>query len=254
MVKSKIVFDDIGFAKLDPNRKERTGIPEAVFCKGKKSSDVGKIIKSLREESAEPVIGTKATKLDYEETLKLVPEAKYYEEAKLIVAMAETNDGVSEGKSLRQIDGIIEAHQERKIIKTGVDSAKAKVAVVTGGTCDIPIAEEAAVTLETFGASVNRVYDVGVAGIERLLAKTEEINEAETVIVIAGMEGALASVVGGLVKAPIIAVPTSVGYGANFEGIAALLSMLNSCAPGVTIVNIDNGFGAACAAIKILKL
>jgi NCAIR mutase (PurE)-related protein len=143
------------------------------------------------------------------------------------------------------------------IVKTGRKKLKisaGRIAVVTGGTSDMNVAEEAAVTIEAFGYEADRIYDVGVAGIHRLLAFNDKLKKADVIIVAAGMEGALASVVGGLVSSPVIAVPTSVGYGASFGGIAALLAMLNSCAPGVTVVNIDNGFGAAMAALKMLNI
>ncbi len=232
---NKTEFTDMGYAMLDPNRAERTGIPEAIFSKGKKSEEVAEIMKVLGVQSQEPVIATKATEEDFACVQKILPKANFYKDAQLIVL---------NGREC----GLAQKKEETK--KEGAYD----VAVVTGGTSDIPIAEEAAITLESLGIETKRFYDVGVAAIDRILAKAEEIKKARVVIVIAGMEGALASVIGGLVSAPIIAVPTSVGYGAHFDGIAALLSMLNSCAPGVSIVNIDNGFGAACSAAKILKV
>ncbi len=234
-------FSDMGFAMLDPYRARRTGIPEAVFCKGKKSREVAIIMKDLHEKSKDAVIATKATIKDYEETKKLLPGSIYYEDAQIIL---------DEKKYLENDEKTYGNEKEANIKYT---NNVEKVAIITGGTSDIPIAEEARITLKAMNVEVEEFYDVGVASIERLFSKLEKIREAKVIIVIAGMEGALASVIGGLVKAPIIAVPTSVGYGANFEGIAALLSMLNSCAPGVSIVNIDNGFGAACSAIKILN-
>lgn len=212
---------DLGFANLDLIRKQRTGAPEAVFCQGKKSAQVAEIIQTLAE-GEENIFGTRATREDYEETKKRVPEAKYYEEARIIA-----------------------------VVKGDVPKKEGIVAVVTAGTADIPVGEEAAVTAELLGNSVTRIYDVGVAGIHRLFDRLEEIRKAQVVIVVAGMEGALPSVLGGLVESPVIAVPTSVGYGAHFEGLASLLAMLNSCAPGVGVVNIDNGYGAACLASKI---
>ena len=171
------------------------------------------------------IIGTRASKADYEEVRRVLPEAEYHEDARMIVVMRDP---------LPHQDG--------------------SIAVVTAGTADIPIAEEAAITAQALGNKVDRIYDVGVAGIHRLFAKLELIRKANVVIVVAGMEGALASVVGGLVERPVIAVPTSIGYGANLGGIAALLSMLNSCANGVGIVNIDNGFGAAYLASNINRI
>ena len=215
---------------------------------------------TLFENSEQPVIATKATKEDFEEVIKLVPKAIFHEEAMLIVAKKNHQDvpyenEIGKNESLNEnLKVNREDNDEKSVLGNNREESKAKVAIVTGGTSDIPIAEEAAVTLETMDIPVEKFYDVGVAAIDRLLLRAEQIKEADVVIVIAGMEGALASVIGGIVKAPIIAVPTSVGYGANFEGIAALLSMLNSCAPGVSIVNIDNGFGAACSAIKILNI
>ncbi len=228
-------FREMGYAILDPDRSERTGIPEAVFAKGKKSEEVAEIMKTLGAESKEPVIATKASYEDFTHVKKELPNAVYHKDAQLIVLNGQQQD-LEDGKETLDKESIYD------------------VAVVTGGTSDIPIAEEGAITLEALGIEVKRFYDVGVAAIERILSKVEDIKKAKVIIVVAGMEGALASVMGGLVTAPIIAVPTSVGYGANFEGMAALLSMLNSCAPGVSIVNIDNGFGAACSAIKILKV
>lgn len=212
---------DLGFANLDLIRKQRTGAPEAVFCQGKKSEQVGEIIEALAE-GEENILGTRATVRDYQETKKRVSDAKYYEEARIIAV---------ERGNMPKKEGII--------------------AVVTAGTADIPVGEEAAVTAELLGNPVMRIYDVGVAGIHRLFARLEEIRRARAVIVVAGMEGALPSVLGGLVESPVIAVPTSVGYGAHLEGVATLLAMLNSCAPGVGVVNIDNGYGAACLASKI---
>ncbi len=211
------------YANLDFQRQERTGVMEAVFCQGKKSSQVAGIIKSFVDEGKK-VMATRATKKDYEETLKLVPEIIYYEEARVLSSFS------------------LSSEQSTK---------KGTIAVITAGTADIPVAEEAAVTAHLLGNRVEKYYDVGVAGIHRVLQQIEEIRRAQVIIVVAGMEGALASVVGGLVEAPIVAVPTSVGYGAHFQGMASLLTMLNSCAPGVGVVNIDNGYGAACLASKI---
>lgn len=217
-------FEDLGFANIDHHRKLRTGYPEAVFCQGKKPQQIAEIMKGLADKNAN-VIGTRATKADFEEVKGVLPEAEYFEDARIIA-----------------------------LLRDKLPHAEGTIAVVTAGTADIPVAEEAAVTAEALGNKVDRIYDVGVAGIHRLFAKLDRIREARVVIVVAGMEGALASVVGGLVESPVIAVPTSIGYGANLGGISALLSMLNSCANGVGIVNIDNGFGAAYLASNINRI
>lgn len=217
-------FEDLGFANIDHHRNLRTGYPEAVFCQGKKPEQIAAIMKELAEKNKN-VIGTRATKVDYEAVKQVLPKAAFHEDARMIVVMEEPAP---------RREGII--------------------AIVTAGTADIPVAEEAAVTARALGNKVDRIYDVGVAGIHRLFAKLDRIRSANVVIVVAGMEGALASVVGGLVERPVIAVPTSIGYGANLGGISALLSMLNSCANGVGIVNIDNGFGAAYLASNINRI
>jgi len=216
--------EDLGFANIDHHRKLRTGYPEAVFCQGKKPQQIAEIMKGLADKNAN-VIGTRATLADYEAVKAVLPEAEYFEDARIIA-----------------------------LLRDRLPHAEGTIAVVTAGTADIPVAEEAAVTAEALGNKVDRIYDVGVAGIHRLFAKLDKIREARVVIVVAGMEGALASVVGGLVESPVIAVPTSIGYGANLGGISALLSMLNSCANGVGIVNIDNGFGAAYLASNINRI
>ena len=217
-------FEDLGFANIDHHRKLRTGYPEAVFCQGKKPQQIAEIMKGLADKNVN-VIGTRATLADYEAVKAVLPEAEYFDDARIIA-----------------------------LLRDKVPHTEGTIAVVTAGTADIPVAEEAAVTAEALGNKVDRIYDVGVAGIHRLFAKLDRIREARVVIVVAGMEGALASVVGGLVESPVIAVPTSIGYGANLGGISALLSMLNSCANGVGIVNIDNGFGAAYLASNINRI
>lgn len=209
---------------IDGNRERRTGMPEVIYCSGKTPEQVGSIAEQMLKNSS-LVIASRASQEDYEAIQAVAADAVYYEQARTVVVKREA-DVLSD--------------------KT--------IAVVTAGTSDIPVAEEAAVTAEALGNRVDRVYDVGVAGIHRLFDRLDRIREADVVIVVAGMEGALASVVGGLVKAPVIAVPTSIGYGANFGGLSALLAMLNSCAAGVGVVNIDNGFGAACLASKINKV
>ncbi len=221
----ELPYKDLGFANVDHHRTVRTGFPEVIFCEGKTSGQIRDIfaeLKARRSENGRGLMGTRATAEDFACVAKALPEAVYHEEARII-----------------EIPGTAKA------------DPIGSVAIVTAGTADIPVAEEAAVTAEILGNEVDRVYDVGVAGIHRLLDKLEQIRAADVVIVIAGMEGALASVVGGLVDAPVVAVPTSVGYGSNFEGLSALLSMLNSCANGVSVVNIDNGFGAAYVASVI---
>lgn len=215
-------YEDLGYAKIDHNRKERAGAGEVVFCQGKRDEFLIKIFKSIYKENGE-VMGTRATVLQYELLKKELPDIEY--------------DDVSR---------IIRLEKPKK--KAG------NISVCTGGTADIPVAEEAAQTAEFFGNYVERIYDVGVAGIHRILSQREKLEKANCIIVIAGMEGALASIVAGLVKVPVIAVPTSVGYGANFGGLSALLSMINSCANGISVVNIDNGYGAGYVAGQINKL
>lgn len=217
-------FEDLGFANIDHHRNLRTGYPEAVFCQGKKPEQIAAIMKELAEKNKN-VIGTRAVKEDYEAVKRVLPKAEFHEDARMIV-----------------------------VIKEPAPRREGTIAIVTAGTADIPVAEEAAITAQALGNRVDRIYDVGVAGIHRLFAKLDRIRSAKVVIVVAGMEGALASVVGGLVERPVIAVPTSIGYGANLGGISALLSMLNSCANGVGIVNIDNGFGAAYLASNINRI
>ena len=217
-------FEDLGFANIDQHRNLRTGYPEAVFCQGKTPEQIAVIMKELARQNAN-IIGSRATEADFEAVRKVLPDAEYDPQARMIVR-----------------------------IKEPVPKREGTIAVVTAGTADIPVAEEAAVPAQALGNKVDRIHDVGVAGIHRLFAKLDRIRSANVLIVVAGMEGALASVVGGLVERPVIAVPTSIGYGANLGGISALLSMLNSCANGVGIVNIDNGFGAAYLASNINRM
>ena len=209
-------FVEMDFAKIDLQRKNRQGVGEVIYGAGKTPGQIAGIVGKMREHSEDGILITKLSKED-SEALKTMLNANltFYENAHI---------------------GVIGNNH--------IVNGCGKVVIVTGGTSDIPIAEEAAVTLEFLGNEVERIYDVGVAGLHRLLSKMDSLMSASVVIAIAGMEGALASVVGGLVDCPVIAVPTSVGYGASFEGLSALLSMLNSCAAGVTVVNIDNGFGA----------
>jgi NCAIR mutase (PurE)-related protein len=206
-------MDDLDFAVIDSRREERTGYPEVVYCAGKTLDQALAIIARMREEKL-PVLATRAEEALAEQAQKLFPGAEYDPVAKLLT------------------------------IGRFRDKAEGLVAVVAAGTSDLPVAREASLTAEFFGSRVLLIADVGVAGIHRLFNRLEEIRKARVVIAVAGMEGALAGVIAGLVSAPVIAVPTSVGYGAAFGGLAALLGMLTSCSPGISVVNIDNGFGA----------
>jgi len=219
-------FDDLGYALVDHHRQLRNGCPEVIFCAGKNVQQVEGIVTNMLEVGNTNVLATRATEEIARAILKIYPEAEWNPSARTIVV------------------------RRQPIEKTGIG----KILVVTAGTSDIPVADEAVVTAEFLGNEVERICDVGVAGIHRLFARLENIISATVVIVIAGMEGALPSVIGGLTDKPIIAVPTSVGYGTSFGGITALLSMLNSCANGISVVNIDNGFGAAYIANSINKL
>jgi len=218
-------YEDIGFAKLDHHRAKRKGFPEVVFAQGKTPEQAARIMERLFKKSG-VVMATRATGEVFKKVKALLPDAVYYKEARIISA----------GKGLG----------------TG-DWGLGFISIITAGTADIPVAEEAAVTAELMGHKVDRIFDVGVAGIHRLMSNLKRIKKASVIIVVAGMEGALASVVAGLVDIPVIAVPTSVGYGASFKGLSALLTMLNSCAPGIATVNIDNGFGAAVMASTIIR-
>jgi len=217
-------IEDMGFAHLDTDRMHRTGLPEMIYASGKTTEQVRLIAERMYKKGID-ILATRASEEMYEAVKSVVPDAVYN-------ALAKT---------------IVYKHKEEL-------SDKGYIAVVSAGTSDLPVAEEAAETARFLNNKVVTVYDVGVAGIHRLFNKWEVIRNARVIIVVAGMEGALASVVGGLVDKPVIGVPTSIGYGANFQGLSALLSMLNSCASGVSVVNIDNGFGAACQASLINKL
>src|SRR5437763_1726619 len=217
-------FEDLGFAKVDHHRRLRAGMPEVIFSRGKTAKQVAGIFKRLAAHGSN-VLATKATEEQFRAVKKIIRKAEYRELAQAIVL-----------KQDKQIYG------------------KGKVLVISAGTSDIPVAEEALVTAEVMGNNTAHLYDVGVAGIHRLLANKSVMEDARVVIVCAGMEGALPSVVGGMVGVPVIAVPTSIGYGAAFEGLAALLGMLNSCASNVSVVNIDNGFGAGYVASLINRL
>ncbi len=213
-------FEDLGFANIDHHRLLRRGFPEVILCEGKTIAQVVTIAEKIVEKGT-TLLATRATPEMAEAIKKAVPLAQYNASARTVVALTESGPPTKR---------------------------RGTILVVSAGASDIPVAEEAAVTAEVMGNKVERLFDVGVAGLHRLLAHRDLLQSARVIVVVAGMEGALASVVGGLVDVPVIAVPTSIGYGASFGGLAALLGMLNSCSPGVTVVNIDNGFGAGYAA------
>lgn len=215
---------DLGFARVDLDREHRCGRPEVVFGPGKLPGEVAEISRALVD-AGQRVLVTRASDAQYQAVVAELPEARFYPRARCI----RVGDPVATPQ-------------------------KWSVGVLCAGTADLPVAEETAVCLESFGRTVDRINDIGVAGLHRLLGEVERVRSHGVLVVVAGMEGALPSVVAGLVERPVIAVPTSVGYGANFSGLAALLGMLNSCGSGVTVTNIDNGFGAACAADDILRL
>lgn len=216
-------YEQLDFAKIDHHRKSRTGFGEVIFSQGKTAEQVAIIFEHLAAQDNN-VLATRANEEQYRAVLERVPDAVYQKAGGLILLSRE------------------------EIPKIG------KVAICTAGTADIPVAEEAATTAEFYGAAVQRFFDVGVAGIHRLFDKIEQIREANAIVAIAGMEGALAGVLAGLVDKPVIAVPTSVGYGANFGGLSALLTMLNSCADGISVVNIDNGYGGGYLAAQVNRL
>lgn len=218
--KLSLSFESLGFANIDVGRQLRTGISEVLLCEGKSKDEIVSIAEAIYKRSGR-LLATRADEDVFDLVKQAVPKARYHEKARVITA-------VPHAKGTRR-----------------------KIAVISAGTSDIPVAEEAAVTAEFLGNPVDRIYDVGVAGIHRLFGHLDRLRRANVIVVVAGMEGALASVIGGLVGGPIVGVPTSVGYGASLGGIASLLTMLNSCAPGVTVVNIDNGFGAGVAASLI---
>jgi NCAIR mutase (PurE)-related protein len=217
-------YTDLGFARIDNHREIRTGYPEIIYCAGKTIEQVKEIFRAMSERENN-IFGTRATEEMFLAVKSILPDVKFFKEARII--------------SLK---------------KKETEAPETRIAIITAGTSDIPVAEEAAVTAELLGNNVVRIYDAGVAGIHRLVDKLPEIRSCRVVVVIAGMEGALASVVGGLVDKPVIAVPTSIGYGANFGGVSALLAMLTSCSSGVTVVNIDNGFGAGFSASMINRM
>ena len=216
-------FEEMGYAKLDSHREVRSGFPEVVFCSGKPDEYLQSIYRKLYELNGE-AFGTRADRHQYELVRQVIPGITYDEISHILK---------------------IEKKDKKRV---------GKIAVCSAGTADIPVAEEAAQTAEFFGSQVERIYDVGVSGIHRLLYHMEVIQEANCVVAVAGMEGALASVIGGMVSRPVIAVPTSVGYGASLHGLSALLTMINSCANGIAVVNIDNGYGAGYIATQINRL
>ncbi|OSB08676.1 nickel pincer cofactor biosynthesis protein LarB [Paraclostridium bifermentans] len=218
-------YEDIGYANIDHHRQIRNGYPEVIYCEGKSDEHILGIIKKMSEKDSN-ILGTRCRKETYEKIKSLYPHCEYEDLSRILKIQNKPIENIGKGK----------------------------IVVVTGGTSDISVADEAYYTATFLGNDVERVYDVGVAGIHRLLNKMNIIRDARVLIVVAGMEGALPSVVGGLVDVPVIAVPTSVGYGANFNGLSALLTMLNSCASGISVVNIDNGFGAGYLAATINKL
>jgi NCAIR mutase (PurE)-related protein len=223
---SVLPYDDLGFARLDLHRELRTGLPEIIFCQGKTIAQVAGIFERLAQHHAR-VLGTRATPEMAAAVQKIIPKTQYDATSRLLSLNSEKSGPIPE-------DGPY-------------------ILVACAGTSDLPVAEEAAQTVEFLGSRVVRAFDVGVAGIHRLLGNLDLIRRASIIISVAGMEGALTSVIGGLAASPVIGVPTSVGYGASFNGLAALLAMLNSCATGVAVVNIDNGFGAGVFAHKVLK-
>lgn len=215
-------YEEMGFAKLDTHRKVRSGFAEVIFCQGKTDEHLREIFGRIYEAEGE-VMGTRASREQYEMLRDAYPQTDYDE-----------------------VSGIIMISKPKELV--------GRIAVCTAGTADIPVAEEAARTAEFFGSYVDRIYDVGVCGIHRLLAQLDRISAANCIVAAAGMEGALASVIGGLADKPVIAVPTSVGYGASFGGVSALLTMINSCANGIAVVNIDNGFGGGYIATQINRM
>ena len=215
-------YEEMGFAKLDTHRKVRSGFAEVIFCQGKTDEHLREIFGRIYEAEGE-VMGTRASREQYEMLRDAYPQTDYDE-----------------------VSGIIMISKQKELV--------GRIAVCTAGTADIPVAEEAARTAEFFGSYVDRIYDVGVCGIHRLLAQLDRISAANCIVAVAGMEGALASVIGGLADKPVIAVPTSVGYGASFGGVSALLTMINSCANGIAVVNIDNGFGGGYIATQINRM
>ncbi len=220
----RLPIEDLGFARLDVHRELRQGMPEAIYAEGKETHQTVAIARRTMERTTGPVIATRVPPATAEALLEAFPDALHHAVARLVILRAD-------------------AGQEPRGL----------LVVVNAGTSDLPVSEEAAVVAEAMGIKVERMNDVGVAGLHRVLEAQDALHEADVVVVVAGMEGALASIVGGLTSAPVVAVPTSVGYGASFDGLAALLGMLTSCAAGIVVCNIDNGFGAAMFALKLLR-
>ena len=254
-------FEDLGFAKVDHHRALRNGFPEVIYCPGKTTPQIIAIAEKLHQRGGK-VLATRAAPEVAASFLAAFPAAIYHEAARILVLSPNEQAGFgvrvsSIGNTENATDAESIQNPKSKIQKQPVPAPDTRtpkpgiILVCAAGTADLPVAEEAAVTVAELGSPVERLYDVGVAGLHRLLAHQEDLLAANVLIVVAGMEGALAYVVGGLVARPVIAVPTSVGYGSSFGGIAALLAMLNSCASGVGVVNIDNGFGAGVLAHKI---
>lgn len=216
-------YEDLGYAKLDHHRKLRSGFGETVFCQGKPDPYLKEIFLKFYERDGQ-VLGTRASGEQYELIREVVPQAVYDPISRIVKVEPEDKERIG------------------------------CIAVCTGGTADIPVAEEAAQTAEYFGTAVERIYDVGVAGIHRLLSQRDRLTKANCIVAVAGMEGALGTVIAGMAECPVIAVPTSVGYGASFHGLSALLTMINSCANGISVVNIDNGYGAGYIATQINRL
>lgn len=207
-------FENLGYARLDHHRALRTGFPEVVFCEGKRVDQIVEILGRL-EQKHSPVLATRASREVYQAVVSKIPSAIYFEDARII-----------------------------QIGANGAEPTETTVLIICAGTADVPVAEEAAVTASALGSRVEKLYDVGVAGVHRLLAARDRLNAANVIVVVAGMDGVLPTIVGGLVAVPVIAVPTSIGYGTGLGGVGALMTMLNACAPGIAVVNIDNGFGA----------
>ena len=258
-------YTNMGFARLDTQRKERSGFPEVIFCSGKPDDYLVAIYRKITELEGR-AFGTRATPHQAALVQEAIPAAEYDPVSRIL--KVERSGGASGNTGASGMHGVSGNTGASGSCDTSNDSGATgvhgvsgvgtasggRVAVCTGGTADIPVAEEAAQTAEFFGARVDRFYDVGVSGIHRLFNNMDEIRKADCVIAVAGMEGALPTVIGGMVRNPVIAVPTSVGYGANMQGLTALLTMINSCANGVAVVNIDNGYGAGYMATQIGRL
>lgn len=258
-------YANMGFARLDTQRKERSGFPEVIFCSGKPDDYLVAIYRKITELEGR-AFGTRATPHQAALVQEAIPAAEYDPVSRILKVErsggVSGNTGASGSCDTSNVSGAAGVHGVSGVgTASGAHGASGnngasggRVAVCTGGTADIPVAEEAAQTAEFFGARVDRFYDVGVSGIHRLFNNMDEIRKADCVIAVAGMEGALPTVIGGMVRNPVIAVPTSVGYGANMQGLTALLTMINSCANGVAVVNIDNGYGAGYMATQIGRL